>query len=127
MGQPAHKVVYESPAEVPNGRPQASPQRRLRFSLGRFTLIVLLGYFLIMFATQQVQIMRLRSEVLELEQQVAMAVEGNARLEDRLEYLASDDYIEILARRELGLIREGEIVISNIGGTVLSAGRTGWR
>lgn len=127
MGQPAHKVVYKSPVEIPHGRPQASPQRQLRFSLGRFAMIVLLGYILIMFATQQVQIMRLRSEVLEMEQQVAMAVEGNARLEDRLEYLASDDYIEILARRELGLIREGEIVISNIGGTVLSAGRTGWR
>jgi cell division protein DivIC len=84
-----------------------------RIVLGVTAIIV--GYFLVMGAVTALRSGqlsdredRLRAEVTELQQRYE-------RLEMLREYLGSDEYIEAVAREQLGLVREGEngiVVIS---------------
>jgi len=47
-------------------------------------------------------------EVRELEQKVAALREENRVLREEIAHLKSDEYVEKLAREELGLVKEGE-------------------
>lgn len=77
---------------------------------------IIVGYFLVMGAVTALRSSqlsdredRLRAEIAELEQRYE-------RLEMLREYLGSDEYIEAVAREQLGLVREGEngiVVISS--------------
>lgn len=85
---------------------------------------VILGYFLVTGATTALRSGqlsdredRLRAEITELEDRFE-------RLEALREYLDSDEYIEAVAREQLGLVREGETSIVVIS-TAPSAGPGG--
>ena len=86
-----------------------------RIVLGITAIIV--GYFLVMGAVTALRSSqlgdredRLRAEISELQQRFE-------RLEMLREYLGSDEYIEAVAREQLGLVREGEdgIVVISTG------------
>ena len=86
-----------------------------RIVLGVTAIIV--GYFLVMGAVTALRSSqlgdredRLRAEISELQQRYG-------RLEMLREYLGSDEYIEAVAREQLGLVREGEdgIVVISTG------------
>lgn len=86
-----------------------------RIVLGVTAIIV--GYFLVMGAVTALRSSqlgdredRLRAEVSELQQRFE-------RLEMLSEYLGSEEYIEAVAREQLGLVREGEdgIVVISTG------------
>lgn len=124
MGQPAYQLTHEVQVQVD---PEPLTQRRWRLSPGRVLMIGIILYFIVMLGLQQAQISRLKGEVRGLEEKVAIAAERNAGLEDRLAYLASNEYIELLARRELGLVKENEIVIKGIGNSSLQATQSTWR
>jgi len=56
-------------------------------------------------------LLRLRAERQELQRSAFALLEENARLRDQLGRLRSDDlYLEELARRQLGLVKPGELV-----------------
>ena len=90
-----------------------------RIVLGVTAIIV--GYFLVMGAVTALRSSqlgdredRLRAEIGELQQRYE-------RLELLREYLGSDEYIEAVAREQLGLVREGEngiVVISSAPSSV---------
>lgn len=81
--------------------------------LGVTALIV--GYFLVTGATTALRASRLSEREGRLEAEIAGLQQRYERLEALRQYLASDEYVEAVAREQLGLVREGEtsiIVIS---------------
>ncbi len=84
-----------------------------RIVLGVTALIV--GYFLVTGATTALRASRLSEREGRLEAEIAGLQQRYERLEALRQYLASDEYVEAVAREQLGLVREGEtsiIVIS---------------
>ena len=73
-------------------------------------LIVIIGGLIFLFANKNFQtLLNLNKEITRLRQRIAGLEEENRRLKEELEAVKNDpEYIESLARRELGLIKPGE-------------------
>ena len=84
-----------------------------RIVLGVTAIIV--GYFLVMGAVTALRSSQLSDREDRLQAEIAELEQRYERLEMLHEYLGSDEYIEAVAREQLGLVREGEngiVVIS---------------
>lgn len=77
--------------------------------LGVTALIV--GYFLVTSATTALRASRLNEREGRLEAEIAGLQQRYQRLEALREYLGSDEYIEAVAREQLGLVSEGQTSI----------------
>jgi cell division protein FtsB len=77
--------------------------------LGVTALIV--GYFLVTGATTALRTSRLSEREDRLEAEIAGLQQRYERLEALRQYLGSAEYIEAVAREQLGLVSEGEISI----------------
>ena len=73
------------------------------------TLVV--GYFLFAAAGDTLLSQRLSQHEQELQQEIADLQRQQSRLEAIREYLRTDEYIEGVARRVLGLVRRGETLV----------------
>ncbi len=74
-------------------------------------------YFLVAGAFNAIRSHQLRQEQGRLEADVGQLQERFQRLEALRDYLNSDEYIEAVAREQLGLVRQGEtgfVVISSV-------------
>ncbi len=80
-----------------------------RIVLGVTALIV--GYFLVTGGTTALRASRLSDREDRLEVEIARLQERYERLEALHDYLGSSEYIEAVAREQLGLVREGETSI----------------
>jgi cell division protein DivIC len=80
-----------------------------RIVLGLTAVIV--GYFLVTGATTALRTSRLSDREDRLEAEIAGLQQRYERLEALRQYLGSDEYIEAMAREQLGLVREGETSI----------------
>lgn len=69
---------------------------------------IIVGYFLVTGATAALRSSRLGERENRLRAEIAGLQERYERLEALREYLGSDEYIEAVAREQLGLVREGE-------------------
>lgn len=69
----------------------------------------ILVYLLAMFAIQEVRLHRLRGQVGALKQRIAVVRQQNEALKERAELLRTPDFVERVAREELGLVKPGEI------------------
>jgi cell division protein DivIC len=79
------------------------------------TTALIVGYFLVIGATTALRSSRLGDREDRLSAEVAGLQQRYERLQALREYLSSEDYIETVAREQLGLVRQGEtsiIVIS---------------
>lgn len=74
-------------------------------------MIVLLGVFGLEL-TQWQQRRKIDSEIKHLEQEQAELEQRNNALQQSLQYFSSDTYKEKLAREQLGLKKDGEIVVN---------------
>ncbi|MEZ4554278.1 MAG: septum formation initiator family protein [Dehalococcoidia bacterium] len=72
---------------------------------------LLLGLFVYAAAQTATQTYRLHDERRELSQQVEALRGQKAELEGLREYLASDEYVEAVARTQFGLVRPGETAV----------------
>lgn len=82
-----------------------------------FLIIVLLigaTYLAVMLIRQQSILYSQRVEIEELALKIQEEEELNAKLLEEREEILSDEYIEIIARKELGLVKEGEKVFVDI-------------
>jgi cell division protein DivIC len=77
--------------------------------LGLTVLIV--GYFLVVGATTALRSRQLSEREGRFEAEIGALRERYERLEALHDYLASDEYVEAVAREQLGLVREGETSI----------------
>ncbi len=71
---------------------------------------VLMCYFSVIYATQHIQKKEMESRLFQLEQEIREVKNTNYELQKEVELLYNPEYIESLARQELGLIKSGEIV-----------------
>ncbi|MGE5561115.1 MAG: FtsB family cell division protein [Chloroflexota bacterium] len=107
MSVPQAKViVFEQARRM---RRVARPRRRFRFRLGRWLAIAGIVYGLVMFGTQEVKLFRMRSQVGALKQQIQQTQADNERLQQEIQQLNGDAYIEKAAREELGMIKSNEV------------------
>ncbi len=102
----AKKVVSKAPRplKVYKGR------RRLRVSYFRLALFGFILYNLFTLTGQQVQITEMKQEMVSLEVAFNRLRDSNQALKKQIGLLNSDQYIEEIARRELGLVKPGEIL-----------------
>jgi cell division protein FtsB len=69
---------------------------------------VIVGYFLVTGATTALRSHHLSDRQDNLRADIGALQERYGRLEALREYLGSDEYIEAVAREQLGLVRQGE-------------------
>lgn len=69
-----------------------------------------LCYFGILFVNQHFKMIDMQARLNQLEKEVEQAVIENKKLEKEVELLYDYEYIETLARKELGLIKSGEVL-----------------
>jgi cell division protein DivIC len=87
-------------------------RRFSHFSVGQVIFAVtavIVVYFLATFTVNFIRNQQLNEQESRLHDQVAEYQERYDRLKALEEYLGSDEYIETVAREELGLVKEGEI------------------
>jgi cell division protein FtsB len=77
---------------------------------------IIAGYFLVTGATTALQSRQLSEREDRLQAEIAGLQQRYERLEALREYLDSNEYIEAVAREELGLVRQGETSIVVIPG-----------
>ena len=69
---------------------------------------LVVAYFLITAGVHEVRSHQLRQQESRLRSEIVQIEQRHQRLEALREYLNSDEYIESVAREQLGLVREGE-------------------
>lgn len=74
-----------------------------------FMLIVVL-YFAVMFATQYWRLLQLRETLLKIETEIGAVRTENELMRAEIEKLHSPEYLEQLARQDLGMVRSGELL-----------------
>ena len=73
--------------------------------------VVIVGYFLVMGATSALRSRQLSEREGRFEAEIAGLQQRYERLEALRDYLTSDEYIEAVAREQLGLVGEGQTSI----------------
>ncbi len=73
-------------------------------------VILALVYSVALFASQQVHLSRLRRELARIEAQIALVKEQNEEMIREIELLHTTEYLEKMIRRELGMVRPGEVL-----------------
>ncbi len=75
-------------------------------------LVILVLYFSGLFINQLLKVNHLEAALSELKEEIARAEKENDNLLEEVELLHNPEYIEILARKELGLIKTGEVLFN---------------
>ncbi|MCR6515038.1 MAG: FtsB family cell division protein [Clostridium chrysemydis] len=76
-------------------------------------ILVLVGYIVISFVRQEMAIRRIEDEISQKQTELEKLKDENVRLEEQVKNANSDDYIEKLARERLGMLKPGEIIVSD--------------
>lgn len=82
---------------------------RSKLSFHRWALAITLAVILVMAISPARQLYAQQSRIDSAEAKLKLLREENGRLEQRLERLKDSEYVEKLAREELGMVRPGEI------------------
>lgn len=91
--------------------PTRQPKKR-RFSWFFLVLILVIAYFSSIMISQQMYLGQVSEDQEAAEQRLAAARQENEALRQERENLNRMDYIEKLAREELGMTRQGELPYS---------------
>lgn len=81
----------------------------------KLVVLVLVVYGTFTLVTMRTQISRKQNEAASLTAAISQAESENARLQEDMEALGTDEGIEAIARSELGLVSAGEIVFKEAG------------
>jgi cell division protein FtsB len=85
--------------------------KKKRLFLSAFLFLLVLGVFAFFGEKGILHLLRLKAELGRIRETNARLLEENQRLKEEVKRLQSDRrYIEEIARRELGLVKEGEIL-----------------
>ena len=92
-------------------RQEPRRRKRTRVRWARFGLFLIVAYLVVSLLTVEVRILAARRNVAELERQMTIERERAALLRAEIAFRDSDEFIELVARRDLGLVRPGEIPV----------------
>jgi len=90
--------------------PAASRTISLKKRLMTLVIIVIFLYFAVLFAGQYWRMYQLQKTLDELNAEIAIVKDGNEAMKHEIERLHSPDYLEQMAREELGMVRPGELL-----------------
>lgn len=93
------------------------PSRLSTFLYRLLPLVIAAGVLFVLVAIggKAVQGYEMKQEARALEQRVDQLKKENRRLTQDLDYLRSDQYIEKVAREDLGLVRPGDVAVAALG------------
>ncbi len=87
-----------------------APRRRRRPNRWLMLGLLALGvYVLISFSVQQVKLYRVGRQIALVQQEIAQEQARQAELQQQVDALQTDEYVERVAREKLGLVKPGEI------------------
>jgi len=86
------------------------PKRKRKFKIRHLIIMAVIIYIVSTFVSQQLKINEIKRQQLEVKGKIEAAILEKKELEEEIEHLNSDEYIEELARKELGLIKPGDII-----------------
>lgn len=94
-------------------KPARQRRRRMRRRIrwGRFACFLLVAYLALTFGRVEWRIFQANNRVLDLERQIRTEQERAAVMDAEIAYRQTDAYIEMVARRELGLVKPGEVPV----------------
>lgn len=98
-------------ATAPSGDRQIPKKRRLT---PRFWFVIsglFIAYMAVSYVTGFVQIARIKGEIRQVQAEIDAVEQHNEALREELMYLQSDEYIEKVAREQLGLVKPGETAV----------------
>ena len=92
-------------------RPRRRTRQRTRVRWGRLGACLIIVWALLALVGVEWQIARAGREIADLEREMVVEQERAAMLAAEIAYRSSDEYVELLARRELGLVKPGEVSV----------------
>ena len=81
----------------------------------KLLILVLVVYATVTLVSLQNQVAEKNAEAEALESSIAATEQENQRLQQAIDALGTDEGVEEVARRKLGLVAEGEIVFYDVG------------
>jgi cell division protein FtsB len=85
--------------------------RKKRFLLLIFVLVLILGFFTFFGDNGILHLLRLQKELNRMKERNTQIEEENRKLKEEVRRLQDEKrYIEEIARKELGMVKEGEII-----------------
>jgi len=88
----------------------AKSKKRIKIKWIRLFLFIFVLYALFIIADQQFTLHRLNKTRNEIIKEIEVSQMENEKLRDMLENVTSKEYIEKMAREQLGLVKSGETV-----------------
>lgn len=88
-------------------------QRKGIFSWFTILLVIIIGYFAVILVKQQIYLNQVSADQAAAEERLATAKAEHERLVKEKDDLNRLDYIEKIAREELGMTRKGELPYSS--------------
>jgi cell division protein DivIC len=85
--------------------------RRRRPLTGRLLFLSCIGAVLFSYGMAYRGVYRLRVQLAAVDREIVVWKQKNHDLERKVQYLKSDEYVESIARRELGLVKKGEVLV----------------
>ena len=83
--------------------------------LTKVLILVLVVYATVTLVSLQSQVTEKNAKAEALESSIAATEQENQRLQQAIDALGTDEGVEEVARRKLGLVAEGEIVFYDVG------------
>jgi len=90
--------------------PTATRAVPLKKRLTTLVVIAIFLYFTILLAGQYWRMYQLQRTLAELNQEIASFKSANEAMRQEIERLHAPDYLEQMARKELGMVRPGELL-----------------
>lgn len=84
-----------------------------RMNLKNVVIIILIAIFCISYIRQEITMNKIQKEIEAKQTQLNELESKNKKLQDEVNQSSTDQYIERMARERLGMIKEGEKVITN--------------
>lgn len=84
-----------------------------RMNLKNMVIIILIAIFVISYIRQEITMNKIQKEIAAKQTQLNELESKNKKLQDEVNQSSTDQYIERMARERLGMIKEGEKVITN--------------
>jgi cell division protein FtsB len=87
------------------------PRTKRTIKWGRFGAFLVIVWAVVTLAGVEGRIFKMNSTIAELERQIEIEQQRAALLDAEIAYRDTDDFIELVARRELGLVKTGEMPV----------------
>lgn len=84
-----------------------------RMNLKNMVIIILVAIFCISYVRQELAMNKIQKDIEAKQTQLNELQDKNKKLQDEVNQSSTDEYIERMARERLGMIKEGEKVITN--------------